>query len=86
MQQGNRKENMNTIRITVSFGHSNRLEKEVPAGTTVGQVVNDANVRAALGYPQNVRPLIHRIQQDVNSPLSNGDEIVLETVGTSKAS
>jgi hypothetical protein len=79
---------MNQVRIAVTFGLSNRIEKTFPAGTTIRSVIADPQVKSGLGYPSNVKPLIHRVDQSqsLDAQVQDGDEIVLETVGTSKAS
>lgn len=77
---------MENIEIEVNFGVGNRIVRSFPRGTTVGTAINDAAVKAALGHPANVRALIDRVPQPVETVLQNGDEVVLETVGTSKAS
>ena len=76
---------MRNIEVEVQFGVGNRIVRSFPDGTTIGQIVNDEAVRAALGHPSNVRPLIRRVEQSANTRAVNGDVIVLETVGTSKA-
>lgn len=74
------------IEVTVRFGVGNGRVTAVPQGTTIGQIIDDATNRQALGYPANVRALIHRVEQARTAQVSNGDVIDLETVGTAKAS
>lgn len=76
---------MRSIEIEVQFGPGNRIVRSFPEGTTIGEIVNDDTVKSALGHPANVRPLIRRVPQDANTRAVQGDVIVLETVGTSKA-
>lgn len=73
------------VNVTIQFGGGNSLRRSFPQGTTVGQVISDPNVRSALGVGGNVRALINRVEQDANTPLDDGDTIVLETVANSKA-
>lgn len=76
---------MEQYEITLRFGVANSRGTSVPRGTTIGQVINDPVNRQALGYPNNVKALIRRVEQNQNTPVANGDVIDLETVGTSKA-
>jgi hypothetical protein len=77
---------MNNIEVTIRFGVGNGIVKSFPRGTTIGQILNDAQVRQALGYPAtNIRALIGRVSQDLNSVAQNSDVIEIETVGTAKA-
>lgn len=77
---------MNDVEITVRFGVGNGRIVSVREGTTIGQVIDNTETKAALGYPSNVRALIRRVEQSRNTSVVNGDVIDLETVGTSKAS
>ena len=77
---------MEQIEIRLRFGVGNERAYTVPLGTTVGQIKADATNKQALGYPANVRALIHRVEQNDNVQVTNGDVVDLETVGTSKAS
>jgi len=77
---------MEQLEITVRFGLGNARTYSVALGTTIGQVKADATNKAALGYPNNVRALVHRVPQDDSVRVANNDTIELETVGTSKAS
>lgn len=77
---------MNNIEVTIRFGVGNGIVRQFPRGTTIGQIVEDNNVRQSLGYPtNNVRALIGRVSQEFNSAAQNGDVIEIETVGTAKA-
>lgn len=76
---------MNQVTITVTFGLSNSLTRSYPAGTTIRQVVEDPAVRQALGAPANAVARINRVEQPLDQRIQDGDEIVLETRGTSKA-
>lgn len=76
---------MEQLEITVRFGVGNSRGTSVPRGTTIAQVINDPVTKQALGYPNNVKALIRRVEQSPNTPVANGDVIDLETVGTSKA-
>ena len=77
---------MEQIEYTIRFGVGNSRTTSAPLGTTVAQAIADTTNKQALGYPASVRALIHRVEQNVNTQLANGDVLDLETVGTSKAS
>lgn len=76
---------MENIEVTIRFGVGNGVVRQFRNGTTIGQALDDSNVRSALGFPSNVRALINRVEQNRNTRLTNGDVLDLETVGTSKA-
>lgn len=77
---------MENIEVTVRFGVGNGRIISVASGTTIGQVIDNPETKASLGYPNNVRALINRVEQSRNTRLVNRDIVDLETVGTSKAS
>lgn len=74
-----------TVHVTIRFGGANTVERDFPVGTRVGTIINDPNVRGALGIGGNVRAMIDRIEQDEETPVDDGDVIVLETVANQKA-
>lgn len=76
---------MEQVEYTIRFGVGNARSTTAPRGTTIAAVIADPVNKQALGYPANVKALIHRVEQNQNTPISNGDTIDLETVGTSKA-
>lgn len=73
------------ITIRVRYGAANSVEKQFPDGTTVGAVIRSAQIKAALGYGDNVRPMIDRVAQSLDAPLANGDTIELESAANAKA-
>lgn len=73
------------ITVTVRFGVSNELSKAVSENTTVGQLVNDRNIQATLGFGANVQAVIDGTVQPDNAPLSDGDVITVETKANTKA-
>lgn len=76
---------MENIEVEINFGIGNRIIRSFRRGTTIGQAINDATVKSALGHPQGVRALINRVPQNENTALTHGDVITLETVGAAKA-
>lgn len=74
------------INITVRFGSTNEITKEVRDGITVDQVLRDASFKAALGFGDNVQGLIDGAVQPGSNTLEDGDTLVVETRANSKAS
>lgn len=73
------------IRITVEFGYANSITKEVPAGTTIGQIKADRNLMAALGYGTNVAALVDGVEQGDSIVLEQDDTVTLEVKANKKA-
>lgn len=70
--------------ITIKFGIED-LQRSVPNGTTIKQVVRDGSVKAILGYSDNVRVLISGIAQSLESEVPQGATLELETAANEKA-
>ncbi len=75
----------NNMQITINFGLSNSITKEVPDGTTVGQILSDRTFQSALGFGDNVVAKIDGFAQDNNRRLVNGDQLDLEVRANQKA-
>lgn len=60
-------------------------EKEAITAPTIGQVKRDTVLKAVLGYGDNVRALVHGIEQPDDAQVPDGAEIVLETRANTKA-
>lgn len=73
------------IQVTIRFGGGNVLTRSYPVGTRVSQIIGDPTVKAALGYGENVNVLIDRRHVDMNYPVGNSVELVVETRANSKA-
>jgi hypothetical protein len=54
--------------------------------TTIGEIIANPNTRAILGYGDNVRALVHGIEQPTTTQICSADELVLETKANEKAS
>jgi len=52
---------------------------------TIGQIVNDPNVRSQLGYGDNVRALVSGVEQPLDTIVSAGTTIRVETRANTKA-
>lgn len=73
------------MRIRVTFGGGNAVERQFPSGTTVGAIIGDRNVQAALGYGSNVQALIDRRVAGNQCQLYDDTTIEIETVANRKA-
>lgn len=67
------------MQVTIHFGIGNSVSKQYPSGTTVNTVLQDTNLRAVLGYGENVRAVVDGVPQPGTAELSDGDEIHVET-------
>lgn len=73
------------ITVKITFGLGNSMTKDFPVGTTIGAILNNPQVRAGLGFGDNVRPLVDRVVQDRNTIAQHGMTIDLESAANSKA-
>lgn len=73
------------ISVTVRFGASNELTREVADNTTVGDILRNSTFQAALGFGANVQAVVDGAVQPDRTTLSNGDIITVETKANSKA-
>lgn len=73
------------MQITIRFGSTNELTRTVNDRYTVGDVLNDSNIRAALGFGSNVQALVDGQVQNSSTRLEDGDLVVIETKANSKA-
>lgn len=70
--------------FTVQYGVES-YEKDVVNAPTIGQVRADASLKAVLGFGDNVRALIHGVEQPDNAIVPQGATVVLETRANCKA-
>lgn len=71
--------------ITIRFGLE-QVTREVPDSTTVGQIINDGEVKMALGYGDNVSMAIDGIEIPALAvPLDNSTVSVTNAVNTKAA-
>lgn len=59
--------------------------KNVSTAPTISQVVDDVNLRAILGYGDNVRVLVNGVEQRPDTIVPDGCTLVLETRANTKA-
>ena len=70
--------------IIVSFG-GDSVPRSVEDDANIGSIVGDGNVKAQLGYGDNVRVLVNGVEQPSTAIPSNGTKLVVETRTNSKA-
>lgn len=73
------------MKIRVTFGAGNAIERQFPSGTTIGAITGDRNIQAALGYGQNVQALVDRRAVGNQCQLYDDTTIELETISNRKA-
>ncbi|HYF36598.1 MAG TPA: hypothetical protein VD994_14985 [Prosthecobacter sp.] len=70
---------------TVSYGAFNTSTREVPAGTTIGALRADRNLKAVLGYGDNVDFTVDGVAQPDSTVLHDGDKVSVVTKAACKA-
>jgi hypothetical protein len=71
--------------IIVKMG-TERASRQFPSDATIGDVVQDGNIRAILGYGDNVRALIMGVEQSMDTVAPAGSTITVETRANTKNS
>ena len=70
--------------FTVCYGIE-RQQKESISAPTIGAIKTDTVLKAILGFGDNVRALIHGVEQPDHIAVPEGSEVVLETRANQKA-
>ena len=70
--------------VTIKYGLET-ISRTVPEGTTIGHLVSDQNLKAVLGFGDNVRALINGIEMSRDVQVPYGSLVSLETACNSKA-
>ncbi len=73
------------MKYTVTYGIESQ-ERESINPPTIGQIIQDPVLKAVLGYSDNVRALVHGVEQPTHAAIPDGCNIVLETKANTKAS
>lgn len=71
--------------IIVKMG-TERTSRQFPSDATIGDVVQNCNIRATLGYGDNVRALICGVEQSFETTAPAGSTITVETRANTKNS
>jgi len=72
------------MQITIQYGMTTQPKSYVTP-PTFGEVIADQNLRAILGYSDNVRPLVYGVEQPLAAIVPDGANVVLETRANAKA-
>lgn len=70
--------------VIVQFG-TDTIPRTVSDDANIGSIVGDGNVKAQLGFGDNIRTLVCSVEQDSTTCVPNGSTIVIETRTNSKA-
>jgi len=72
------------IQVTVRFG-SEVINRTYPEGTNIGAILSDRELKSVCGWGDNVRAMVHGVEQPVTALAPDGATIVVETRANSKA-
>lgn len=71
--------------MTVTIKHGlDTITRDIEPGTTIGQLVTDRNVKAALNASDNVRALINNAEVPHSAIVPAGSVVYLETRANEK--
>jgi hypothetical protein len=73
------------VNVAINFGLSNSLSRTFPTGKSLGQVLGDPNIQAALGFGKNVVGKVDGVTQSASYILTDGDEVDIEIKANQKA-
>lgn len=73
------------MNIRVKYGTGNEITKDFPAGTNIGCVLSNPNIRAILGYGQNVAGHVGGVPQNDATSIFEGMVISVADKSCSKA-
>lgn len=73
------------MQITVHYGIEQTEKFFSGNNISVGEVIGNSTIRAALGYGDNVKGLVSGVEQPHSSMLSDGDHLYIEVKANSKA-
>jgi len=72
-------------KVTIRYGVDS-INKTFEIPVTIGQLRNNQEIRAALGYGDNVKLLINGVEMPDNAVVPNDGTVVVETRCNAKAS
>lgn len=73
------------MNVTIRFGGTNEVTRDVAPRTTVGNILEDRNLQAVLGFGSNSQAIIEGAIQSPSTPLNEGDLVIIETKANTKA-
>lgn len=67
-----------TVSVTIKHGISRQHKMDVPGSTTVGQIIQDPDIRAVLAYGENVKAIVNgRTISETTAVNDIGDDPVI---------
>lgn len=72
------------MKIRVQYG-VDYSDMDIMSGSTVADLRRDHNLKANLGFSDNVKFLVHGIELPDDAPIPSGSTIVVETKANQKA-
>jgi hypothetical protein len=72
------------MQVTIKYG-LNSLTKDLETGATVADLVNNEDIQAALGFGENVDPLVDGQVVGGFTSLTAGDQITVRAKANAKA-
>lgn len=70
--------------ITIKYGGDQHRTAVEPTAT-IGSIISNPSLKAVLGYGDNVKALVHGVDQSMSTSIGNATELVLETKANEKA-
>ena len=74
------------MQVTVKFGAGNSCTKDLPEGTTIGDIAANAAIRGYLGFGENVQFYLHSQAMPNHVVLHNGDVVSVQQAASEKGS
>lgn len=72
------------IQLTIEHGMQS-VTVSRPEGTTVGNLISDPNIKAVVGFGENVTPIVEGASVDHAYVLEEGDTVTLQARAAVKA-
>ena len=72
------------MKLTIRYG-ADEVTKNFDSPQTVGDIKDDDNIRAALGFGDNVNALVGGVAQNDATTLPEGAVVTIETAANTKA-
>lgn len=72
------------MNVKLTYG-TRSFDRHFAEGSTIGQILTDATVRARLGMPENVTATVDGVTLDTTDTVNENDEVVFEKQAAAKA-
>ena len=70
--------------LTVRYG-GDEHRVSVDSSAPISDIVRNSSTKAVLGYGDNVKALVHGVEQPLSNQIGSASELVLETRANEKA-